>query len=466
MFLHETLQDPWWSILYHAVIWFLLGVWVFSFCRRSRYGTIGLPICYLVLMAILHAGALIYLLPWYDPNKDAYIRSQGLNIVDVSAGFALSTFAVLGFSAGVLTSESLYKVRMRPMRLRVDSVRRFGRTLVAIGIVSFFVILPVAGKIPSGTAIASSAVNLSVVGLCLLGYNSLREQGGAKLRVLAGTLALPASTILFMGFVGFGVTALLSVVSYVISFQRIRAWHLPVALFVFWLALSFYVTYVDARAAIRESVWGGDSISQRINVVAEKFSKGMTFDPYNSKHLHFIDGRLNQNILVGRCISYMRTTNKDFSYGQSIYFAAVAWIPRIIWPNKPSFGGSGSLVSEHTGMIFGEGTAVGAGQVLEFYANFGVTGVFLGFLVFGIALRQLDVRAVSHLRSGDYFDYVRFHLMGVCAMQPGGVLAEIVASCAAAWLLMICARYYLKSRNIAGDVTAPLAQRRGQLHRT
>ena len=58
-------------------------------------------------------------------------------------------------------------------------------------------------------------------------------------------------------------------------------------------------------------------------------------------------------------------------------------VPRALWPDKPAVGGGGSLVTEYTGIPFEEGTSVGAGQVLEFYVNFGIPGVLAGFAGLG-----------------------------------------------------------------------------------
>ena len=51
-------------------------------------------------------------------------------------------------------------------------------------------------------------------------------------------------------------------------------------------------------------------------------------------------------------------------------------------------GGGGTIVQDFTGIEFADGTSVGAGQVLEFYVNFGTWGVIGGFLLFGWLIGQ------------------------------------------------------------------------------
>ena len=77
----------------------------------------------------------------------------------------------------------------------------------------------------------------------------------------------------------------------------------------------------------------------------------------------------------------------DFAYGGTV--PLWGFVPRALWPDKPAVGGGGSLVSEYTGIPFGEGTSVGAGQVLELYVNFGIPGVLAGFTGLGFLLMRL-----------------------------------------------------------------------------
>ena len=83
-----------------------------------------------------------------------------------------------------------------------------------------------------------------------------------------------------------------------------------------------------------------------------------------------------------------REGEAELSYGTTVPLWAL--IPRAIWPDKPAVGGGQDLVAEFTGIKFEEGTSVGAGQVLEFYMNFGMPGVLAGFAVLGFILMRLD----------------------------------------------------------------------------
>jgi hypothetical protein len=72
----------------------------------------------------------------------------------------------------------------------------------------------------------------------------------------------------------------------------------------------------------------------------------------------------------------------EYASGSSIGNMILALIPRLVC-DKPQVGGGGSIVRDFTGIEFGDNTSVGAGQVLEFYVNFGTWGVIGGFCYLG-----------------------------------------------------------------------------------
>ena len=87
-----------------------------------------------------------------------------------------------------------------------------------------------------------------------------------------------------------------------------------------------------------------------------------------------------------------------FAYGATV--PPWALIPRAVWPDKPDVAGSGDIVSEFTGIRFAEGTSVGVGQVMEFYVNFGIPGVLIGFFGLGYLLMWLDQGIMRSLLRG------------------------------------------------------------------
>jgi hypothetical protein len=103
-------------------------------------------------------------------------------------------------------------------------------------------------------------------------------------------------------------------------------------------------------------------------------------------------------------------------------------------------GGGGSLVTEYTGIPFEEGTSVGAGQVLEFYVNFGLLGVLAGFAGLGFLLMRLDLGMMRAFAAGDAPGILLCAMPGLSLLQPGGNLIEIlvafVGAILGAWALI------------------------------
>jgi hypothetical protein len=129
--------------------------------------------------------------------------------------------------------------------------------------------------------------------------------------------------------------------------------------------------------------------------------------------------------------------------GRTLSDAFLALVPRLLWPDKPITAGSGHLVTELTGIQYAGGTSVGIGQVLEFYGNFGTTGVVIGFMIIGLIVTTLDILATERLANGDLHGFVLCYLPGLAFLQVGGQLVEVTASAGASVVVALLANRYL-----------------------
>ena len=179
----------------------------------------------------------------------------------------------------------------------------------------------------------------------------------------------------------------------------------------------------------------------------EKFSKIFTdfefLDIHNEQHLERIDSRLNQNFLVGKSMDYIAQGAVDLAHGQTISDALLAVIPRIIWPDKPFYGGSGTIVSDYTGIEFAQGTSIGVGQVMEFYINFGKAGVCVGFAIYGILVAMFDLMSGLRLKEGDWPGFSFWFLSGMGFIQAGGSLIEVAGTVASSLVFCVFLNKYI-----------------------
>ena len=423
------------------VVWMAVAiVTVYNQWNRQNPGT-GLVLAYLLHFWLIHwPGAAIYLLPWeslYDPST-------------VEAGFEQATYAVIGFGVGSIIFAPLCR-RMfnfaQPVAITHSPNPRLAQMYIVVGLVSFAVLLPFLGGLPTITSLISAGWSLLVPGLGLSCWQAWQEQRPRVfLRWLVVGLCIPLFTITSQGFASYGTVATLAFLAFVGTFYRPRWWKLALVGFLTgYLGLSFYVSYMRDRQAIREVVWDGQTLSNRLAQLYVTLSDFEWFDLSNHLHLQRIDDRMNQNHLVGAAISYLDSGAQDFAQGDTLWEALIALVPRAVWPDKPIVAGSGTLVTTYTGISFAEGTSVGIGQVMEFYVNFGDVGVFLGFLVIGTIITIVDWSAWQPLKQGDWGKFLFWYLPGLSLLQVGGSLVEVTSSAvSAAVLSLLLHRYWMR----------------------
>jgi predicted membrane channel-forming protein YqfA (hemolysin III family) len=423
------------------MVWILTATAIFLSRWRRKASGAGLVLAYVLNLWLIHwPAALIYLLPWY-----AY---QDPHVVEL--GFQQSTYAIVAFGAGsVLLAPFALRLFGRPapeVARRVPDPR-LSRMYLVIGLVSYLVLLPLAGVIPTATALVSAGWNLVVVGLALSCWHAWQEKRKRKFIVwLLASMGLPLLTTVSEGFLGYGTFALITVLTFIATFYRPR-WRLVAAgLVLGYFGISLYVSYMRDRKEIREVVWGGASIVDRFHRMFSTLGDLEWFDPYDNTHLFRIDDRLNQNYLVGTSVLYLGTGFERFAAGETLWHAVVALVPRAIWPGKPLVGGSGDLVSRFTGIEFAQGTSVGVGQVLEFYVNFGTAGVAVGFLFLGIVITVFDSMAWLYLQKGDWQTFTLWYLPAIGLLQAGGSLAEVTASTGAGLATALLVNRYVLPR--------------------
>jgi hypothetical protein len=175
----------------------------------------------------------------------------------------------------------------------------------------------------------------------------------------------------------------------------------------------------------------------RLDRLVETFADTEWFDVNDIEHLRRIDGRLNQNALLGAAVDGIDSGAVPLAYGATLRDAALALIPRALWPSKPVVAGSGDLVATYTGLFFAEGTSVGIGHVMEWYVNFGVVGVALGFVIIGAVTVYVDRAAAMWLHRGDISRFALWFMPGMSLLQVGGSFVEMTSSAAASVVVVL-----------------------------
>ncbi len=414
-------------------VWLTAGIALTLLGTGKSRGTAGLPLAYFLGLSLIHVPGALFT---YD-DEDLYLMGFWTRL-----GFEQTVIGMVALVIGVMiaryTASPSAAIQEESSRLPALTVRdvavldRLALLYLGIGFFVNFLLMRLIGDIPSATAITSPLGSLIIIGACLRLWVARESKDQSKFwSTIALLPMLPFVTLIQGGFLGYGTYWVLGIVSFAVAQSRRRLLYLVFAPVIFFVGLSLFVNYMPARDEIRDLVWRDQAgISDRISRVVDMFDNFEWLDVSNSRHRDALS-RLNQNWLVGAAVARLASGEVEYAAGATLGTVLMGLIPRVIWPDKPAVGGGGTVVHDFTGIEFAEGTSVGAGQVFEFYVNFGMFGVIGGFLLYGWLLGKMDLRIIEFLHRGDQVRFVFWFLICLSLLQPGGNLLEVVVGAAA-----------------------------------
>jgi hypothetical protein len=395
-------------------LWLWPGLLLISlviYTTRAAYG-VGLISLYLALTAMQYwPGALVQLTPGITKHQLAHSTT----------GFVLMTNSLLiTVVIALLTQQILTNARPR----NSAGADKWSSQEVWMLFIVGFVLYYFSGfltAIPTISGMISTLSQLMIVAP-MFGLHLALKQGNysSALGFMAVTFLQPLLTLSTAGFLGFGSAFLICVLVFASVRLRLRfslLFLLPVAIYI---GLSVGVTYFRDRAQLRMKLVDETAVTEDVSI-RNTFQNFEWVDVDNQEHRFAMDDRLNQSWIVGATDERMASGAFAGFGGQTLVEALIGLVPRIIWPDKPITVGSGTLVTQMTGEVFGEGTSVGTGPIAETLANFGRFGLWVYSLLFGIVLGSLDWLA---RRALDRDDLVRFALV----MMPALALMNVLGS--------------------------------------
>ena len=432
------------------LLWTWLGLafvfLAFAIGKSREYG--ALTLAYFLGLSLFHVpGVLAYLDPLGAPGS-----------VEVTeTGFELTLIGIASYTVGAIVSRRFGQRSNKKYgqpRVSTRSLNNLGWRLAFLGILTYFVVLPASKFLPSFTAAVSAVSTLLIVGLWIRIYGAvITRNAWGVLSTYAVLPALPVATLVTAGFIGYGIYWVLSIIAFHYVIARNRAWFYIATPLVIIAGLSLFVTYAGERSSIREAVWVEKApLSERFDRVAKLVTNFQFLDLSNPDHVQALDGRLNQNYFVG--LGAIRYQNGVINLKWGTTVPVWGFIPRALWPNKPPIGGGGKVVGEFTGLELDLDTSWGAGQVLEFYANFALPGVIIGFFGMGFLLMYLDRRIMRALATGDKRSLLLHAMPGLVLLKPEGNLIEIIVALVAS---LVAARIvlFIEKKNIATVAPQP-----------
>jgi hypothetical protein len=412
------------------VIWagLLIALVIFAIGRSGRGG--ALTVAYFLGLSLIHVpGAL----PLLDPGSGLADRGE------TQLGFEITILGMAALVAGAVLARWIDRrpavARGAPPHQQARVFEGLGWRAFLLGIVAQFLLGPLSARVPSANSVVGAFATLLILGLWLVLYGAaVAADWGRTLAILALLPLLPLVTLVTGGFLGSGICWDLSVLAFLFVITRRRIWFYVAAPPVMFLGLSLFVTYAGQRTEFREFLRQEQpGLLDRLDRASSIITEFELLDLSSPTQVAALDLRLNQNWLVGAGVINHEDGGAPFAYGATI--PPWALIPRVVWPDKPGVGGGGSIASDFVGARFAEGTSVGAGQVLEFYINFGIPGVLGGFFGLGYLLMRLDQGIMRSLAARDMRELLLLAMPGLMLLQPQGNLLEILVACVAAYLV-------------------------------
>ena len=390
--------------------------------RRDRV-SLGLPIAYLYSLLLIHVpGAFAHV-----AGGDFLHHSDLVNIAMRYTALG-AVFFVLGcWWARALTSHAITTIR------NVDRPRFWWYCVIG-GWVLIFGLSPLY-NIPSFNAVGDKGGSIWMLGVLLGLRGAFRQRDRKWIVIWACTLLVyPMTVLVFAGFLSYGSAAVI-VVCAALTVSTRSYWRVVLGIVVFsYASLSIYVNYFEHRTEIRKEVWSKGSRGEKVETVLNSFVDFQSFDPSNSQHLIDLDKRLNENYFVGLAARRIELGQVTYLKGESLWEGLIALVPRVLWPEKPVYGGSPHIVSKMTGLRFNSQTSIGVGNVMELQINFGMPGVAIGFFVLGWAIGKLDLKAAIAERRGEQGSAIMYFLPCVAMIQPNGSIVEVTSGAAAAFV--------------------------------
>jgi hypothetical protein len=249
------------------------------------------------------------------------------------------------------------------------------------------VALPLVASVPTvGTAVhlLSSWLKLGLIAAVIL----YKKNGRLRPLLIALCLYLPASAAaaLSSGHSPVSLDAIIPIALVatcfnrvnILSFVKLLAWMIP--------CMYLMIGWMASRNMIRSGELEQFSITERAARFGDAFVDELFHakaSPDDIQELLFLRIDMSDILAQETVFENSASGEDEFAYGGTLLDGAYALVPRAFWDNKPTVAGYSDFVSQYTGVVRDDTTAVGVPVQFELYANGGapvvVGGIFILF---------------------------------------------------------------------------------------
>lgn len=221
-----------------------------------------------------------------------------------------------------------------------------------------------------------------------------------------------------------------------------------------FVGLIAFAILNPAKGQYRQQVWFGgegdnplEKVVIWVDAVADQFTT-LTNVNNSSSLEEQIRQPFSRLDLIHKFVWVLQLTPDNVPYyeGRTYSYLLVAWIPRILWPNKPSASSANAALDVDYRLLYpGQNATISIGQLPEAFANFGIPGIVFVMFLQGAIFATLDVvlnRASSHGGRAIYLTQMVYFLNGIgssTVMLFGALLQHIIAN-------VLILRYFSRRR--------------------
>lgn len=415
-----------------CIFCWLLLVWH----TRLNKMSLGFPIAYLFCMLLQHL-----------PGGFAHVVADALlfDSASTQTGLKFTAIGTASFVAGVVFVQRIGRVSPHAIDWKHQATIRRVHSFALFCLCGGWLVVYALGfltRIPSFGAAVQQAGAIWVLGVALGLRMAVEQRKATAVLLWSSALSIyPVLTLLLAGFLSFGSTSVFVVFSACLAtFKSNTKAYGAAALFSIVCVLTF-LSYFQNRDDIRDAVWGGAELSSRMERSAKIVTGIRWFDTTDLGQLVALNERLNQGQFAGMAAEKLQGGQVEFLRGRSVWEGLLALIPRVLWEGKPIFAGSSDFIRYFTDFYVNEDTTYGVGQVMEFYINFGMPGLVVGFLALGLVLGWMDRNAAVTLHYGELGQCAFWFVCGLAISAPLASIAEITGNFAAASVAGLGWRY-------------------------
>jgi hypothetical protein len=359
----------------------------------KSYNMLDIPI----LLAIFQC-LLMPILIYHVYNDDIGIKALKYDMSvrpEVYYGFMLP--AVLTFIAGVKLPEFFQTSLPRKYERALDQCRNYlkgkgnlGLLLIIVGVVASIMGVFVPGELKYVVYLFSKLLYVGAI------YTYFSDQANRMLYLIGAGVAILAQA-LGQGMFGELIFLLALAVMLIMIGKKVKASR---KFGITFIGIVFVLLIQTVKGDFRTLTWGADESQSKtetfFSLVVERISDPGQFFNWDAAFPMIM--RFNQGMIVAKVLDYV-PRSAPFAEGETITTSlAASFVPRIMWPDKPTSGGQYNM-ERFTGYII-TGYSMNISPMGEAYGNYGVEGgiVFMFFYGLFFSLAVIMILRVARKR--------------------------------------------------------------------